>query len=185
MPKSQEFWDFSVRTYYRAGVQEAFLALQNERGVDINMLLFCIWLGRTHGVFSDSLFSSTCDFSARWAQHVVAPLRAVRTWMKGTGCHDGKVAAQDCMDLREKVKGVEFAAEKLQEEVLESLCADRPRVQQCAAEQLAASASNVRRYLARLGMVAEGRVLEQLNLIMAAAAQGEDRQGEDRPLSPC
>lgn len=168
MPKTQGFWDFSVRTYYGEGVQEALLALQNERGVDINMLLFCIWLGRTHGEFTDSLFHAACDFSERWAQQVVVPLREVRTWMKGVGCHDGKVAVQDCMDLREKVKGVEFAAEKMQEEVLESLCADHPRVQQSAAQQLAAVSSNVRRYFARLGIEVEGRALQHLNVIMAA-----------------
>lgn len=168
MPKTQGFWDFSVRAYYGEGVQEAFLALQNERGVDINMLLFCIWLGRTHGEFTDGLFHAACDFSARWAQHVVVPLREVRTWMKGAGCHDGKVPVHDCMDLREKVKGVEFAAEKMQEEVLESLCADHPRVQQSAAQQLAAASSNVQRYFARLDIEAEGRALQQLNVIMAA-----------------
>ena len=168
MPKTQGFWDFSVRTYYGEGVQEAFLALQNQWGADTNMLLFCIWLGRTHGQFSDRLFAAACDFSTNWAQHVVVPLRDVRTWMKGTGCHDGKVPVQDCMDLREKVKGVELGAEKLQEEVLESLCADHPQVQQSAAEQLAAASSNVRRYLASLGIEAEGRVAEQVGLIMAA-----------------
>jgi uncharacterized protein (TIGR02444 family) len=168
MPKKQGFWDFSVRTYYREGVQEAFLALQNQWGVDINMLLFCIWLGRTHGEFTDRLFDATCEFSARWARHVVVPLREVRTWMKGAGCHDGKVPVQDCMDLREKVKGVEFAAEKMQEEALESLCADHPRVQQSAAQQLAAASSNVRRYFAHLGIKVEGAALEQLNVIMAA-----------------
>ncbi len=168
MPETQGFWDFSVRTYYGAGVQEAFLALQNERGVDINMLLFCIWLGRTHGEFSDSLFAAACDFSVSWARHVVVPLRNVRTWMKGAGCHDGAVPVQDCMDLREKVKGIEFAAEKLQEEVLESLCADHPRAQQSAAQQLAAATSNIRRYCACLGIAVEGRVAEQVGLIMAA-----------------
>lgn len=168
MPEAQGFWDFSVRTYYGAGVQEAFLALQNERGVDINMLLFCIWLGRTHGEFSDSLFAAACDFSTRWARHVVVPLRNVRTWMKGAGCHDGKAPVQDCMDLREKVKGIEFAAEKLQEEVLESLCFHHPKLQQSAAQQLAAASANAWRYFARLGIKAEGAVLQHLNVIMAA-----------------
>lgn len=168
MPEAQGFWDFSVRTYYGEGVEEAFLALQNEHGVDINMLLFCIWLGRTRGEFSDSLFAAARDFSTRWAQHVVVPLRNVRTWMKGAGCHDGKVPVQDCMDLREKVKDVEFAAEKLQEEALESLCADHPRAQQSDTQQLAAASSNVRRYFAHLGIKAEGAVLQHLNVIMAA-----------------
>ncbi len=46
---SESLWDFSVRTYRGEWVSAACLALQDERGVDVNMLLYCCWHGATRG----------------------------------------------------------------------------------------------------------------------------------------
>jgi uncharacterized protein (TIGR02444 family) len=165
----EKFWDFSVSTYYGEGVQEAFLDLQNERSADINLLLFCIWLGKTHCVYSDELFSSACEFSELWAGNVVVPLRNVRTWMKLTGCPDTGVPGDDCMSLRDKVKGVEFGAEKLQEEMLESLCSELPGTDAGAREQISDAVSNIRRYFAYRGIEADDWVDDRLRTILLAA----------------
>ena len=165
----EKFWDFSVSTYYGEGVQEAFLDLQNERGADINLLLFCIWLGKTYGVYSDELFIAVCEFSELWAGNVVVPLRNVRTWMKLTGCPETGVPVDDCMSLRDKVKGVEFGAEKLQEEMLESLCSDLSRPEAGLAEQISAAVSNVHRYFAYRGIEADDWVDDRLIIILLAA----------------
>ena len=39
------FWDFSLAVYHRPGVAQACLALQDRRGLDVNLLLFCCWAG--------------------------------------------------------------------------------------------------------------------------------------------
>ena len=41
--------------------------------------------------------------------------------MKHTGCDTDPVPTDACMQLREEIKSVEFAAEKMQQQVLESL----------------------------------------------------------------
>ncbi len=41
--------------------------------------------------------------------------------MKQTGCDTGPVPTAACMQLREEIKSVEFAAEKMQQQVLESM----------------------------------------------------------------
>jgi uncharacterized protein (TIGR02444 family) len=166
------FWDFSVRTYYGEGVQEAFLDLQNERGVDINLLLFCMWLGKTHGLYSDETFKSACEFSELWAENVVVPLRNVRTWMKLTGCPETGVSVDDCMSLRDKVKGVEFGAEKLQEEMLESLCGELPDSGTGVEQQTGAAMDNIRRYFTWRGIEADDWVNDRLVTILLAALPG-------------
>ncbi|MFB3151067.1 MAG: TIGR02444 family protein, partial [Alphaproteobacteria bacterium] len=40
-------WDFALVVYRRDGVAEACLALQESQGVDVNVLLFCCWLGES------------------------------------------------------------------------------------------------------------------------------------------
>ena len=39
------FWNFSLEIYAAEGVSEACLDLQERRGCDVNILLFCCWLG--------------------------------------------------------------------------------------------------------------------------------------------
>ena len=39
------FWRFSLRVYRAAGVQQACLALQEDCGADVNLLLLCGWQG--------------------------------------------------------------------------------------------------------------------------------------------
>ena len=115
------FWDFSVRTYRTQGVPDACLSLQNDHGADVNMLLYCCWVGVYVGQFDDALFKRASQFSSTWADNVVMPLRSARTWMKHEGCGVGPVSTDNCMALREKIKSVEFHCEKLQQETLESL----------------------------------------------------------------
>jgi len=38
------FWDFSLAVYRRPGVAAACLRLQDEAGVDVNLLLYFCWL---------------------------------------------------------------------------------------------------------------------------------------------
>ena len=115
------FWDFSVRTYRTDGVPDACLSLQNDYGADVNMLLYCCWIGAYIGQYDRDLFARASAFSTLWAEHVVVPLRSARTWMKQSGCDTEPVPTDACMQLREEIKSVEFAAEKMQQQVLESL----------------------------------------------------------------
>ena len=115
------FWDFSVRTYRMDGVPNACLSLQNDYGADVNMLLYCCWIGAYIGQFDHELFARASAFSTLWADNVVVPLRSARTWMKQSGCDTEPVPTDTCMQLREEIKSVEFAAEKMQQQVLESL----------------------------------------------------------------
>src|ERR1700680_2972326 len=43
------FWRFSLRFYRQPGVADACIALQDARGVDVNILLFFLWLGSPGG----------------------------------------------------------------------------------------------------------------------------------------
>ena len=43
------FWDFSLEVYAKEGVADACLRLQDDLGIDVNMLLFCCWAGHSGG----------------------------------------------------------------------------------------------------------------------------------------
>ncbi len=108
-----DFWSFATAVYKLDGVAETCLALQDKHGVDVVMLLFCLWTALGRGGCDQGLLSRTADFSRDWNLQVVQPLRAARRWLKTT---EG-----DYGELREAIKADELAAEKCQIEKLEAL----------------------------------------------------------------
>ena len=119
--QSQHFWDFSVELYGQDGVSAACLELQNEFGLDINLLLFCYWHGRCHGTIDDQLLQRAIKFSSNWRQNVVQPLRNVRKWMKVNASLFESAQSRQFEVLRERVKDDELAAEKYQQQAMEEL----------------------------------------------------------------
>jgi uncharacterized protein (TIGR02444 family) len=43
------FWRFSLALYARPGVADALIALQDRAGLDVNLILFGLWVGARHG----------------------------------------------------------------------------------------------------------------------------------------
>lgn len=169
MSAAESFWNFSDRTYRCEGVPDACLALQNEHGADVNVLLFCCWMGATRGEFEAETFDSVLKFSRSWADQVVRPLRYVRTWMKIEACLDPGIPRESCMNLRERIKAVEFDAEQLQENVMQSMVETIPTVTLIAAEQASAALRNLRRYCALEDIDWDPETQMRLSLILRAA----------------
>ncbi len=108
-------WSFSSRLYARPGVEDAALTLQDEHGLDVNMLLLCCFLG-AHGVRANRETVAALDQHARaWQAVTVEPLRQLRRRLKRDV---GAVTAEAADPLRQQVKALELEAEKLQQETL-------------------------------------------------------------------
>jgi uncharacterized protein (TIGR02444 family) len=106
------FWRFSLAVYAAPGVQAACLALQDRLGLDVNLALFCAWVGVSRGVAlgAEELVEAAA-LARTWQQAVVAPLRAVRRALKPMG--EPAAAA-----LRGRVAALELEAERLQQAAL-------------------------------------------------------------------
>lgn len=179
----KSFWDYSIHIYYKENVADTFLQIQDNYGADVNMLLFCCWTGITRGVFTEDVFNRAFDFSATWGQGVVKPLRAVRTWMKTAGCHLDEIDTGTCMAYRERVKGIEFQAERLQQDTLEALYANFPVLSLSVEEQLPAITVNIKRYLQSTGSVIDDRLNILLELIIKVSIPGADLSAIREALS--
>ena len=170
------FWEFSVRTYRSPGVSDACLSLQNDYGADVNMLLFCCWLGTFGGELDRQLLARAAKFSTKWAQAVVLPIRSTRTWMKQTGCTAEGVPAEACMALREKIKSVELETERLQQEVLESLVSKEQLSKAVPAEFPEASMVALKQYAAYADIQVCDDVQRKLLVIIDAALADQERR---------
>ena len=79
-PSSQgsPFWRFSLQFYRLPKVADACIALQEEAGVDVNLLLFLLWQARQRRRLSTADVAALEAKIAPWRDATVIPLRAVR-----------------------------------------------------------------------------------------------------------
>lgn len=102
-----EFWRFSLAVYGEPKVAPACLVLQDQFGRDVNLALYCCWLGASgRGRLSRAALDAADRAIAPWRQHVVEPFRAARRAIKNSAwpARDGLYA---------KAKAVELEAERL------------------------------------------------------------------------
>jgi uncharacterized protein (TIGR02444 family) len=110
------FWRFSLRFYSRPSVAGACLALQDEAGADINLMLFLLFLAEhKRQVTRDDI--ARLDGTVRsWRDSVVKPLRALRRVLK-IGIGEIPIAVSET--FRGQIKRLELESEQIEQHVLE------------------------------------------------------------------
>ncbi|HEX3498043.1 MAG TPA: TIGR02444 family protein [Stellaceae bacterium] len=103
---ADEFWAFSLAVYSRPAVAAACLRLQDELGLDVNLLLLCCWLARSgRGRLSADDLAAAEARAAPWRRTVVEPLRAIRRALK-------TMADTASASLYAEIKRLELRAER-------------------------------------------------------------------------
>ena len=110
------FWRFSLRFYALPGVAAACIDLQDRHGVDVNVLLFLLFLAEAGRAVSPDDAARIGAGVRAWRDSVVAPLRAARRNLRTP---TGKIDPDAAEALRTNVKRVELEAERIQQETLE------------------------------------------------------------------
>ena len=72
------FWTYSCDVYRLDGVAQHCLALQDDHGVDVNVLLYGAWLGSTGMQLNPAHLRQLEFLVAPWRSSVVQPLRRLR-----------------------------------------------------------------------------------------------------------
>ncbi len=142
------FWNFSLRFYRIEGVAPACLTLQDRHGIDVNVMLFGLWLAQQGRALERTDMHTIMDAAESWRAQVVVPLRSVRRILREPADAAGKGAAaldrDGALALREKIKAAELEAERLQQEALFAL---KPLADWgVASEPVAAAAQNLALY---------------------------------------
>ena len=132
-------WRFSLGFYRRPGVAEACIRLQDEAGVDVNVMLYLLFLAAHGRAITADEMNRIEAVAADWRAAVVVPLREMRRRLKSTlGAFPPAITS----DFRNDVKRIELGAERIQQQALEPLIA----------LDAAASAHSARRDIARANM---------------------------------
>jgi uncharacterized protein (TIGR02444 family) len=140
------FWRFSLNFYRQAGVAEACIALQDDCGVDVNLMLFLLWLAAGERQLSIEAVKELDEAVRGWRELTIIPIRNVRRALKGapTLVETGRQEA-----FRTKIKALELEAERLQQEALYARSRAAPRGSEAVAP--AAARANLAAYESMLG----------------------------------
>ncbi len=137
-----EFWRFSLALYASPDVAPACIDLQDRHGKDVNVALYCCWLGASGRGRLDPASLAAADAAvAPWRSTVVERLRGARRAIK-------EAAVPGSKNLYTKAKAVELEAER----VLQSILMGRapPVAQHKVEERLADALANLALYVGRL-----------------------------------
>lgn len=111
--EAEDLWGVAVALYARPEVEAACLALQDEAGVDITLLLFAAWAGVRRGVaLTPERLQALDESLAPWREEVTMPLRRLRRAMK-TMAPPHKSLEHPALDLRGRIKACELESERL------------------------------------------------------------------------
>lgn len=127
MSPVESFWDFSLAIYGAPGVEAACLELQERFGADVNLALYCLWIGR---MLTPEAFAQVLETAAPLRQFI-EPLRQMRRSMPSDN------------PARAALKQAELKAEKLEQDALQALGEPGPTGE--------SAADNLRAYAMQLG----------------------------------
>ena len=162
------FWNFSLEIYAGEGVADACLDLQERRGCDVNILLFCCWLGASgRPTLTAERLRAILKVSDVWQAEIVRPLRQVRRLLKD---RPGTEALPETVDAaRRRVADAELAAEHAEQLKLASLYAPPADRDRPLEKRLRAAVGNLGVYAVCLGVVPDAKDRAAVSALMAAA----------------
>jgi uncharacterized protein (TIGR02444 family) len=125
-------WDFVLGYYRQQGVSESAIALQDSAGVDVNMILFLMWLASQKRTLAAGEARTVSEKSIGWQHNVVVPVRNVRRLLKESA---PLVEQELALAFRKKVQALELEGEQLQ---LNAMAAMTLKTGQAASPEAAA-----------------------------------------------
>ncbi|PCI04115.1 MAG: TIGR02444 family protein [Hyphomicrobiales bacterium] len=109
------FWSFSIDRYMRPGVSRLCLNLQERHQLDVNILLFALWVADQDKTVDHDIFVQLIQGAEEFHANVVRPLRHTRQRLKLTSYG---LPVDQAETFRTTIKARELAAEKLEQQLL-------------------------------------------------------------------
>ena len=166
------FWDFSLRVYGGDGVPEACLVLQERHGIDVNVLLYCCWLGASgRGALDEAEIARVCETVEAWHRDIVRAVRAVRQTLKGGF---GAAPVELSEPLRRRIAKIEVELEHVEQLMLAGSVSREAEDGRNERARLGDALDNVCAYFAAAGIVLDAADAAETAIILGPAFAGLD-----------
>lgn len=172
------FWDFSLKVYRTEGVAPACLELQERHGIDVNLMLYCCWLGCREAAPAGRERIVTLGQAVEdWHEIVVRQLRAVRKRLKTPLAGEDRDLA---LALRQRIQKIEIDAEHIEQLMLEAADPARPQAANDPDQARSAALENMSIYLSICGAKPNASDDKALRSIAQAALQAHPSESAPR-----
>lgn len=112
---ADEFWDFSLRFYRNDGVSGSCLALQDDWGADVNVLILACYAAIRGAQFTGVPSDDVAQPAGAWRESIVVPIRSARRNLKNTS-FTASIASLG--QFKKSLQAVELEAERIQQRLL-------------------------------------------------------------------
>jgi len=147
------FWDFSLKVYMAGGVGQACLELQDAHELDVNVVLFCLWVGASgRGALDDTQMSDVLGAVHDWHHNIVRELRTVRTYMKGGV---GLAPTEITESLRQRIQKTEIDCEHAEQLMLAASIDLEEVPDRKTDDRLVDAVENISKYFRTFGTVSD------------------------------
>ncbi len=158
---SDELWDYATATYALPGVAACCLELQDKYHLDVNVLLYCLWLARREAKAVVIDWSGLLAQTSRWQTGVVSRLRALRRRLKALA-----VSSERALHLRDRLLNCELRAEAVEQAALPAWVGS-PVISSSAAPSSRTAAEYLRAYCDALNVPLDAALTEALARLLA------------------
>jgi len=171
--EAHPFWDFSLRVHDNDGVPAACIALQERRGIDVNLLLFSAWIGESgRGLLAESDLEAALAASAAWNREIVCAIRAVRNRLKGGM---PPIPSERSDVLRKMILEIEVRSEHLEQIALAGAVTRPVDPALAVARRGADAVTNVATYFLMHGFTPDAEDARQVAIVVNPAFPGIGR----------
>jgi uncharacterized protein (TIGR02444 family) len=169
--QSHPFRNFSLSLYRKPGVADACLFVQDRYGLNVNVILFCIWVADIgNGTLASVQITTALRRVADWEDQVIQPLREIRRTCRKEALGVPEFLLQTFLP---QIETTELEAEHVEQLVLTELAGSLV----VSADDSPGSAENdavcsLKAYISVLDIVQDVPLTECLSVILHAAFTG-------------
>jgi uncharacterized protein (TIGR02444 family) len=115
---AEALWAFALDVYARPGVSAACIALQDESGADVDIVLYALWCASRGSVLDGAALEAADAVAAPWREATIRPVREVRRALKPPPGPPFDAARAE--SLRKALLEVELGLERMELGALEA-----------------------------------------------------------------
>ena len=169
--QSHPFRDFSSSLYRKPGVADACLFVQDRYGLNVNVILFCIWVADIgSGTLASAQIATVLRRVADWEKQVILPLREIRRTCRKEALGVPEFLLQTFLP---QIETTELEAEHVEQQVLTELAGDLMVFADSSSGNAQSDAvSSLKAYIGTLDVVQDAPLIECLSVILHAAFTG-------------
>ncbi len=169
--QAHPFWEFSVSFYRKPGVADACLFVQDRYGLNVNVILFCIWAADTgRGMLTSVQINTALHRVADWEEQVIKPLREIRRTCRQEALGIPEFLLQTFVP---QIETVELEAEQVEQLVLAELAQGlMPSAEGSSGPVENDAVGSLKAYIGALDITQDAQLTECLSVILHAAFAG-------------